>query len=35
MADARDYMLALPEDREFQHHWQQTAKMMNPRPLVG
>jgi hypothetical protein len=28
VADARDYMLALPENREFQHHWQQTAKMI-------
>src|SRR4051812_22239009 len=23
VADARDYMAWLPEDREFQHHWQQ------------
>jgi hypothetical protein len=28
VADARDYMLALPEDREFRHHWQHTAKMI-------
>ena len=28
VADARDYMLALPEDREFKHHWQHTAKMI-------
>jgi hypothetical protein len=27
VADARDYMLALPEDREFKHHWQHTGKM--------
>ena len=28
VADARKYMLALPEDREFRHHWQHTAKMI-------
>ncbi len=28
VADARDYMLALPEDRESKHHWQHTAKMI-------
>ena len=28
VADARDYMLAPPEDREFKHHWQHTAKMI-------
>jgi hypothetical protein len=28
VADARDYMAWLPEDREFQHHWQQMAKMI-------
>ena len=28
LADARDYILAPPEDREFKHHWQHTAKMI-------
>ena len=28
VADAHDYMLALPKYRAFQHHWQQTAKMI-------
>ena len=28
VADARDYILALPEDRKSQHHWQHTAKMI-------
>ena len=28
VADARDYMVALPKYRESQHHWQQTAKMI-------
>jgi hypothetical protein len=28
VADARKYILALPEDREFRHHWQHTAKMI-------
>jgi hypothetical protein len=28
VADGRDYMLALPQDREFKHHGQHTAKMI-------
>jgi hypothetical protein len=28
VADARDYILAPPEDRESKHHWQHTAKMI-------